>query len=226
MNTKPKKPSVRTRLSRAQRQQDIIDAARRVFEKSGYENATIAEIADAVGVVEGTVLHYFKTKRALMVTVIEQFYSDIIGSMERGAVGISGARNRLRYIIHTHLAFLQGNATLCKVILNESRGTLPELSERLHELNKRYTSIVVDTVNDGKKTGEIADFASATLVRNVVFGSIEHYLWDHVAGDKQVVIEQVADNLTQLIYSGIQHQPENSAPEISQLISKLNKMIK
>jgi AcrR family transcriptional regulator len=225
VTTKVKKPGTRTRLSREHREREIVSAARKVFINRGYEDATIAEIADAVGVVEGTVLHYFKSKRALMVKVIEEFYEDITATMEGGVVAISGAQNKLRYIIHTHMSFLHNNSDLCTVILNESRGSQTELLEKVHSFNRRYSHVVIDVVREGKQSGEIAESASPVLIRNVVFGAIEHYLWDIVAGTKREDSEVIADQLTHLIFNGIVSSTENSRGEINYLITKLNKLI-
>lgn len=223
--SKIKKTGTRTRLSREQRQEEIIRAARKVFEKQGYEASTIADIAEEVGVVEGTVLHYFKTKRALMAKVIEEFYSSITETMENGVSRIHGTRNRIRYVVHTHMSFLQDNADLCTVILNESRGSQTELLDKVHKLNKRYTNVVVNIVREGKEKGEIADFASPILVRNVVFGAIEHYLWDLVSGTRREDIDEVSDQITQLVYSGIVNRPDNINGEVNQLIVKLNNLL-
>ncbi|MDX1504403.1 MAG: TetR/AcrR family transcriptional regulator [Spongiibacter sp.] len=223
--SKARKTGTRTRLSREQRQEEIIRAARKVFEKQGYESSTIADIAEEVGVVEGTVLHYFKTKRALMAKVIEEFYSDITATMELGVSRIHGTRNRIRYVIHTHMSFLHDNADLCTVILNESRGSQTELLDKVHKLNKRYTNVVVTIVREGKENGEIAEFASPILVRNVVFGAIEHYLWDLVSGTRREDIDDISDQLTQLVYSGIVSRPDNISSEVNQLILKLNTLI-
>ncbi|WP_269620563.1 TetR/AcrR family transcriptional regulator [Zhongshania sp. BJYM1] len=225
MALKTKNASTRTRLSREHREKEIIAAARIVFIHRGYELATIAEIADSVGVVEGTVLHYFKSKRALMVKVIEEFYEEITAAMESGVSAISGAQNKLRYIIHTHISLLHNNSDLCTVILNESRGSQTELLEKVHNFNRRYSNVVINVVREGKQSGEIADSASPVLIRNVVFGAIEHYLWDLVAGTKREDAELIADQLTQLIFYGIVQKPENSRGEINHLISKLNKLI-
>ena len=223
--SKIKKTGTRTRLSREQRQEEIIRAARKVFEKQGYEASTIADIAEEVGVVEGTVLHYFKTKRALMAKVIEEFYSSITETMENGVSRIHGTRNRIRYVVHTHMSFLQDNADLCTVILNESRGSQTELLDKVHKLNKRYTNVVVNIVREGKEKGEIADFASPILVRNVVFGAIEHYLWDLVSGTRREDIDDVSDQITQLVYSGIVNRPDNINGEVNELIVKLNNLL-
>jgi AcrR family transcriptional regulator len=47
----------------------IIEAARTLFAKQGYEETTIAEIARAAGVGVGTVYLYFQNKRRILVEV-------------------------------------------------------------------------------------------------------------------------------------------------------------
>jgi AcrR family transcriptional regulator len=47
----------------------IIEAARTLFAKQGYEETTIAEIARAAGVGVGTVYLYFQNKRQILVDV-------------------------------------------------------------------------------------------------------------------------------------------------------------
>ncbi|MGB1907673.1 MAG: hypothetical protein ACPHN3_10075, partial [Spongiibacter sp.] len=62
-------------------------------------------------------------------------------------------------------------------------------------------------------------------VRNVVFGAIEHYLWDLVSGTRREDIDDISDQLTQLAYSGIVSRPDNISSEVNQLILKLNTLI-
>lgn len=222
---KGRKPSARTRLSREKREYEIVMAARQIFESQGYESATVAEIAESIGVVEGTVLHYVKSKRGLMNRVIEMFYSEITEEMEEGISGVTGIRNQLRYVIHKHLSMLADNAQLCTVILTESRSNDDGLLEKVHNLNKRYTNIVIDIVKQGKSTGEIAEFVSPKLVRNMIFGSIEHYLWDYVGGKRKIDVNAVSDQLTRSIYSGIASHPDNFDEEINRLVVKLNTLL-
>ena len=44
-----------SRLPREKREADILAAARAVFRLRGYENASISEIAERAGVVEGSI---------------------------------------------------------------------------------------------------------------------------------------------------------------------------
>ncbi|GAB3369291.1 TetR family transcriptional regulator [Spongiibacter taiwanensis] len=203
-----------------------MKAARDVFERRGYEDATISEIADSIGVVEGTVLHYFQNKRTLMARVIESCYEENLDSLEKGIYAIDGARNKLRYAIHLHMAYLFDNENLCSVILCESRGSHLELLEKVHDFNRRYTNCVMKIVKEGKASGEIAANIPATLVRNVVFGTTEHYLWDALSGNRTRESSlEIADMLIALIFDGVAKRPEQNLDQIQGLIGKLNRLL-
>ncbi|HEY6287157.1 MAG TPA: helix-turn-helix domain-containing protein, partial [Ktedonobacteraceae bacterium] len=51
------------------KRQAIIEAATNIFVKKGYEETTIAEIAEAAGVAVGTVYLYFRNKREIYTSV-------------------------------------------------------------------------------------------------------------------------------------------------------------
>ncbi|MFI2117959.1 TetR/AcrR family transcriptional regulator [Streptomyces rubiginosohelvolus] len=61
----PRSPEAR------QRQQDILAIAMDTFAARGYNNASLAEIADRVGLTQAGVLHYFRSKATLLTSVLE-----------------------------------------------------------------------------------------------------------------------------------------------------------
>ncbi|MAM09771.1 MAG: TetR family transcriptional regulator [Rhizobiaceae bacterium] len=54
------------------RRAEIVDAAVRVFSKSGYQNAAIATVAAEVGLTLPGLLHHFPSKTDLLLAVLEQ----------------------------------------------------------------------------------------------------------------------------------------------------------
>lgn len=54
------------------RRQRILKSARKVFLEKGFHGATIDDIAMEEGVVRGTILHYYKSKKLLMEAVLEE----------------------------------------------------------------------------------------------------------------------------------------------------------
>lgn len=48
----------------------IVETARRMFARQGYESTTIKAIAEACGLTDAAVLYHFKSKRALLAAVL------------------------------------------------------------------------------------------------------------------------------------------------------------
>lgn len=66
-----------------QRKEQILISAQKVFMKKGYYGTTIDDIADEEGVVRGTILHYFKSKKSLMEAVLESAGKDFVQEIEK-----------------------------------------------------------------------------------------------------------------------------------------------
>jgi AcrR family transcriptional regulator len=88
------------------RRQQILEAAMEVFATRGFATATTAEIARAAGVAEGTIYNYFPSKRALLITVIQNFIIttpllELIEKLPEGDIAGTFSnilRNRLKLI--------------------------------------------------------------------------------------------------------------------------------
>ena len=52
--------------------QRILEASRLLFNRKGYANTTLAEIAAEVGIAEGNLWYHFRTKRELVIALEEQ----------------------------------------------------------------------------------------------------------------------------------------------------------
>ena len=76
----------------AQRRRQIIEAAFDVFAARGYQGGSLQEVADRVGLGHTSILHYFPSKRALLIAVLEQ--RDAVAKPQRGVRGVIGRRRR------------------------------------------------------------------------------------------------------------------------------------
>ncbi|MFE7459269.1 TetR family transcriptional regulator [Kitasatospora albolonga] len=68
---RPARPRTPRSPEAQQRQQDILAIAMDTFAARGYNNASLAEIADRVGLTQAGVLHYFRSKALLLTSVLE-----------------------------------------------------------------------------------------------------------------------------------------------------------
>jgi len=61
-----------------ERIKDIIKKAEKLFAKKGYDNTSVADIIEKVGIAKGTFYHYFKSKDELLDTIVGRMMKKII----------------------------------------------------------------------------------------------------------------------------------------------------
>lgn len=191
------------RLPRAQRVADILETARAVFCEKGYSDAVISEIAERAGVVEGTVYRYFSGKRDLLVKVVEHWYEAMLSDYDRQLQGIRGTWNRLRFLIWRHLTVIHDDPAMCRLIFNELRSG-PEYRETaVFELNRDYTTRTLTIIQDAIDSGEFRAGVPLRVVRDMIYGGIEHHSWAYLRGEGDFSPDESADAITDIVYHGL-----------------------
>lgn len=212
------------RASRAERSQAILAAAEDIFCEQGYEATTVASIAARIGVVEGTVYKYFDSKRALLLAVLENWYRQQVEDRQRDLAGVSGTRARLRLLIWRHLRTVAESPRLCGLMFREVRGEHDYPGSQLHQLNREYTDLLLQVLREGVHNGEIRSEFPLTLLRDMVFGGIEHDTWTYRQCGGDLDVDATAEHIDALIWNGIAAEPDSltqSTERLAQLVDRL-----
>jgi AcrR family transcriptional regulator len=197
-----------------QRVKDILRAGRDVFAEKGYERATTAEIAQRIGVSEATVFSYFRGKRELCARVIADWYDEIIAVIEDGLPCDGTTRQQFAFIVRAHLRLMLGHGTgLCALVLSEGRTKQHELGNQLTALQRRYTAPLMRVLALGQETGQIRADVPLRLLRSMVFGPMEHVLWEAALAHRSADIDVTADRLVEVLWAALQPP----APEVAAL---------
>lgn len=64
-----------------ERRREIVAAAARLFDEKGYDDSSMKDIMDAVGISKGAVYHYFGSKEELLEAVVEQAVDEYVDAM-------------------------------------------------------------------------------------------------------------------------------------------------
>jgi AcrR family transcriptional regulator len=188
-----------------QRVKEILQVGRDVFSEKGYERATTAEIAQRLGISEATVFSYFRGKRELCARVIGDWYDEIIEAIETGLPRDGSVRQQFAFIVRTHLRLMLVNGTdLCALVLSEGRARHHELSETLTDMQRRYTAPLMRVLAHGQETGQVRADVPLRLLRSMVFGPMEHVLWDATLANRRTDIEATADSLIEVLWAALQ----------------------
>lgn len=79
------------------RREEILERALEVVGRDGFRSASVKEIADAVGLTQAGLLHYFDSKEELFVEVLRRRDQRDTGEFSEGGLSAEGFLDLVRY---------------------------------------------------------------------------------------------------------------------------------
>lgn len=216
------------RLLPQQRIAEVMTAARAVFCEKGYAATAIADIAAQLGIVEGTIFRYFPTKKDLLIGVVDAWYQEMLADYDRQLQGIGATRDRLRFMIWRHLRVIHDDPAMCRLVFEEIRSGPEYRRTAVYQLNREYTRRTLDIVARGIADGELRD-VPLTLVRDLIYGGIEHRTWAYLRGESDFDPQQVADAIVDLVYRGLansQAPAQDFAERLERATERLERLVR
>ena len=208
------------RLAPEDRINEILAAARAELTAKGYENFLPASVAERCGVSEGTIYRYFPTRRELLAKVAEVWFGEIL-AVEPEIARLGDAHDQLRHLIRHSLGVVRREPALTRFVLTELRADPNYRSTQIYALNRRFTSWVIHLVKDGVARGAFRADISPSLVRDMIFGGIEHRTWNFLRGQGDFSVDAVADGIADLLFHGLARRAEPHPGEIAAALDDL-----
>ncbi len=134
-------------------QQKVLDAGTEIFAKYGSRGATIDQIADLAGMSKPNLLYYFKTKKEIYLSVLEQTLNKWLQCMMEWQVTGTPEETLTNYI-EQKFRFSRDHAAGSRVFANEIQEGAPILKtllgEELKKLVNENTSVIKGWIKEGK----------------------------------------------------------------------------
>jgi TetR/AcrR family transcriptional regulator len=120
-------------INRDRLEADIAAEAVRVFAESGYEGASVATIAENVGLSKQNLMYYFPTKQALYQRVLDDVLDEWLARMANLAAPDGEPAEVLRAYIRAKLAFSREHPWGSRVYAMEVISGAPMYGEQIRE---------------------------------------------------------------------------------------------
>jgi TetR/AcrR family transcriptional regulator, fatty acid metabolism regulator protein len=211
-----------SRLSPGKRIADIVAAARAEIAANGYDGTSMLAVAQRAGVVEGTLYRFFKTKQDLMLRVAEQWLEELLAE-DFGLGSIRGTWNRLRHLIWRGLQLMHNEPAISRFVMFEMRPSASYRTTRVFQLNRRFTGEVRAVCEEAIQTGEFRNDVSPALLRDMIFGCIEHQTWAFLHGEGDFKLDELADSVTNVIYRGMAARAPAEDDRVEKVVKRLEK---
>lgn len=142
----------------AETRQKILHSARQVFATTGYERASLKQIAEEAGITRNAVANYYSSKIALYAAALASVHDVVAGQILDDAKGVTGsAHRRVMAVFESAVGFSQTDETFVRffVISTADAITHPELREKALLPIDSVREYVGDLLATAAQTGEI-----------------------------------------------------------------------
>ncbi|MQA81212.1 MAG: TetR family transcriptional regulator [Streptosporangiales bacterium] len=201
------------------RRQELIDAAAVIFSDKGYDAASIQEIADALGILKGSVYYYIDSKQDLLFEIISerQDHTDaLVKELRRADLDPLG---RLRAFITEHVEDVMRDPVKSAVMCRDFEALTGERRAAALKLLDRRNRFLRQQVVDGQGAGIVCPDVDPNLALRAVTGMVS-WAWQWSGGGR-LKPALVGNALSDMVLAGITCHPRHHSAGHRALIGAL-----
>ncbi len=191
-------------IAQEEKRRLILDAAVRVFARSGYHSSRVGDITEEAGVAHGLLYHYFTSKEEVLETVFRDTWAEVLDAFTAVERSEEAPREQLRHVAAILVRSWRRNPDLVRVLVREVARS-PQVQSKVDELGLAFKAIE-RIVERGQAEGAFRRDLDARLLSWIFYGAIEEILtgWvlgqlpdgdDDVARAEQTVVEALCEGI-------------------------------
>ncbi len=170
-------------VDRRNREAEVVDAAIRVFHEKGYAASTIQDVADAVGVLKGSLYHYISSKEDLLFRILQESHVQARELMAEVAGVEAPPVEKLRiYLERTYLWYL-ANIERTSIYLNQQHHLTGENRTEMRLQAREFEQYLRELLAEAKGSGALLPDADLKLAAFFMLGALNSVpRWYHPGG--------------------------------------------
>ncbi|WP_281783680.1 TetR/AcrR family transcriptional regulator [Sinimarinibacterium flocculans] len=208
VTAEPVKRRGRPRLGKAvardlSRDEEILRIAAEVVWKKGFSGTKLGDIAEAAGIVKGSLYHYFDSKEE----IYERLVKNVRGMLDFDAEvkGSSPAAERLEHLVRTRLDTTVQYPLEVALLVRELIHMKGPAGDWAREDPKKYFNAIRQIIIQGQKEGTFRP-VDPDVIASVIHGIFAHLPnWYRRGG--RIDPEALTDEVTEFILTGLLQNP-------------------
>lgn len=153
----------------------ILSAAVDIFARKGYHGAGVEDIVAASDTSKGAFYHYFESKQAIFLTVMDGLAALLERTVEDAISAEHGAMRKVEAALRAVVETAAAQRDLAKILLVEAVGLGPEFEQRRLEIHRRFAGVIQRHLDRAVAEGDIAPQDTA-LVAQAWFGALNEVI--------------------------------------------------
>ena len=185
------------------RREELLEIAAGLFATKGFRNTTVRDIADAAGILSGSLYHHFTSKEQMVDEILRTFQDELFGQYDEILASAADARTKLEQAIrvsfqaidqrHSEVAIFQNDATYL--------GTLDGfgyVAERHAQSREVWMTLLKQGMAEGVLRDDLDIEVLYRFLRDSIWFTVNWY-----RPDGPLPISSVADQYVAILLEGI-----------------------
>lgn len=184
------------------RRADVVRLAGQLFAEKGYRATTVREIADAAGILSGSLYHHFDSKESIGDEILSGFMNEILADYHAAVASGDDPRSVLEQIVRSTSRTLATHRAALTILQNDWSyfSALPRfdyLRKALKEIEDTWISQLERGIMQGAFRADLDPALTYRLLRDV--------LWIPAAWRRsgKYPTDQIVDAFLRLLFDGI-----------------------
>ncbi|MBZ0217252.1 MAG: TetR/AcrR family transcriptional regulator [Fimbriimonadaceae bacterium] len=138
------------------RKREIIDAAAKVFAEKGFHGASTKDIAVSLGIQQGSLYHYFRSKSEALEEVCRVGVEGFVAGARAILQSEMTSAEKISAAIANHLLPMKTRQDYVVVFINERHHVPKPKRRRVEQSSAQYEEIIERIFSEGRTTGDLA----------------------------------------------------------------------
>jgi AcrR family transcriptional regulator len=195
----------------AERREQLLDAALVVLSAHGYSGAKVSDIVARAGVAQGTFYLYFRSKREVVLALLDRFCGLLLSERRETGTEIGQAdqewQARMAGRLRRLLRVIYEHRSLARLFFREALGSDPEMEARVRAFHAEMAAVNEALLREAMRRGFVRPLDTR------VVGVALNGLWERaivqfvLLGPEEVDIDRLTEELVALQLNGIRARP-------------------
>lgn len=185
----------------AERKQQLLDAAARLFAEQGYAATRVVDIVDAAGVAKGLFYWYFDNKEALFRELAAEIRRRLRRQQAAAMDPTAPALTRLLQATVASVRFMAENAPFFSLLEVEGRN----VSDVLRQGTEQHLHDVAQLIVEGQADGTITEDDPADMLALAAVGTVGQFSHFHRTGRIDLSLDELSGYVARLVARMLTH---------------------
>ena len=185
------------------RRAELLDIAATLFAERGLRATTVRDIADAAGILSGSLYHHFDSKESMVDEILRGFLDDLFGKYREIVASGLDSRATLEALVTTSYEAIDASHSAVAIYQDEVKHLVAnERFEYLSELNTEFRELWMGVLEAGVKDGSFR----ADIDIELAFRFLRDTAWVAVRWYRpggSVTVDTVAKQYLSIVLDGL-----------------------